>query len=50
MANHILSQVQPELLTAHFRDASQMSAFNADKRAFFQEAFYSNRGDAKLLT
>jgi hypothetical protein len=27
-----------------------MSDFNADERAFFQEAFYSNRGDAELLS
>ncbi len=34
-AGYILSNVQPELLTAHFQDTSQMSAFNADERAFF---------------
>jgi hypothetical protein len=27
-----------------------MSDFNADERAFFQEAFYSNHGDAELLS
>jgi hypothetical protein len=27
-----------------------MSDFNADERAFFQEAFYSKRGDAELLS
>jgi hypothetical protein len=27
-----------------------MSDFNANERAFFQEAFYSNHGDADLLS
>jgi hypothetical protein len=27
-----------------------MSDFNADERAFFQGAFYTNRGDTELLS
>jgi hypothetical protein len=49
-AGFVLSNVRPALLTAPFRDACQMSDFNPDERAFFQEAFYSNRGDAELLS
>jgi hypothetical protein len=49
-AGFVLSNVRTALLTAPFRDACQMSDFNADQRAFFQEAFYSNRGDAELLS
>jgi hypothetical protein len=49
-AGFVLSNVRPAFLTAPFRDACQMSDFNADKRAFFQEAFYSNHGDAEVLS
>jgi hypothetical protein len=38
-AGFVFSNVRPALLTAPFRDACQMSDFNADERAFFQEAF-----------
>jgi hypothetical protein len=49
-AGYVLSNVRPALLVAPFGDASQMSDFNANKRAFFQEAFYSNHGGAQLLS
>jgi hypothetical protein len=49
-AGFVLSSVRPALLTAPFQDACQMSDFNANEIAFFQEAFYSNRGDAELLS
>jgi hypothetical protein len=49
-AGFVLSNVQPALLVAPFRDACQKLDFNTNKRAFFQEAFYSNRGGAELLS
>jgi hypothetical protein len=37
------------LLVAPFRDASQMSDFNSDEKAFYQETFFSNCGGTQLL-
>ncbi len=49
-AGFVLSNVQPALLIAPFRDACQMLDFNIHERALFQEAFYSNHGDTELLS